>query len=351
VLGPGGALRALALCVRGRSTGALSIEVAEGMRRILLREGDVVTAASGLDSESLVAFLQARGDLAPELAAQLRGKVPAYGRHAGAALVANGQISQDQLWPVLRAHAEWILARAVATEQGTAGFEIAPPPRLKTEPSVFGGATGAEVLIEAVRRTVTPGVALERLGGDGARIVDGPRHDLLAECALTEADRKALDKAKGGHLEELSPAAEHLVPTLYALVELAVLDVVEDSADAARAGGPRRERSRPSGSPGGDRWDEEALRAQVRTRLSLVEEADYFTLLGVPRSATAYEIHRAYLDLRRAFEPSRVLTAATADLADDLLLIIDVLEEAHDILRDQVRRERYRRAIEAEPPS
>jgi len=88
----------------------------------------------------------------------------------------------------------------------------------------------------------------------------------------------------------------------------------------------------------------------VKARLNLVEEGDYFSLLGVPRSATAYEINRAYLELRRGFEPSRVLNAATADLADDLQLIIDVLEEAHDVLRDQARRERYRRAIEEKPP-
>jgi hypothetical protein len=46
-----------------------------------------------------------------------------------------------------------------------------------------------------------------------------------------------------------------------------------------------------------------------------------------------------------------VLNAATADLADDLDLIIEVLDEAHDVLRDQSRRERYRRAIEDKPPS
>jgi len=99
-----------------------------------------------------------------------------------------------------------------------------------------------------------------------------------------------------------------------------------------------------------DPLDVQALRAQVKVRLSLVQEGDYFALLGVPRTATAYEIRRAYLELRRAFEPTRALTAATADLADDLKLIVEVLDEAHDVLRDQVRRERYRRAIEEGPP-
>jgi hypothetical protein len=363
VVGPGAALHAFATCVRSRSTGALCIEVPEGIRRILLRDGDVVTAASGLDDESLVAFLESRGDLAHDVAAQLRGRVPAFGRHAGAALVANGQISQDQLWPVLRAHAEWILGRTISIETGTASFEVSPPPRLKTEPSVFGGATGAEVLIEVVRRTVPATDALHRLGSEGARIIDGSRRDLLAECALHATEIDALDRLKGATLAELLDAPDHLAPTVYALVELSVLDIDKEkersegfrSAPGALAPGPlasaRASSGRPRSAHGLDRWDEGALRAQVKTRLSLVKEADYFTLLGVPSTATAYEIHRAYLELRRTLEPTRVLSAATADLTDDLLLIIDVLEEAHDVLRDQVRRERYRRAIEAKPPS
>ena len=71
----------------------------------------------------------------------------------------------------------------------------------------------------------------------------------------------------------------------------------------------------------------------------------------MPRTATAYEIRRAYLDLRKSFEPSRLLTPGTTDLHDDVALILEVVEEAFDILRDNQRRERYRRAIEAGPPA
>ena len=35
----------------------------------------------------------------------------------------------------------------------------------------------------------------------------------------------------------------------------------------------------------------------------------------------------------------------------DIELIIDMLDEAHDVLRDHARRERYRRAIEDKPPA
>jgi hypothetical protein len=345
-LGLGDSLSAFAICVRERATGALVIDAPEGVRRILLRDGDVVTAASGLDDESLVGFLGTRGDIAPDVAEQLIGKIPAYGRHAGAALVAHGHISQDQLWPVLRAHAEWILSCAVLAEKGAASFEVNPPGRLRAEPSVFGGATGSEVLIEVVRRSIPAAAALPRLGGVGARLADGPRWELLSECALSEAEQQWLSRAKGGTLDEAlaGAPADDLVPVVYALVQLGVLAI-------GTAGVKTSKKKRPGPRERFDAIDAQAVRSQVKARLNLVEEGDYFSLLGVPRSATAYEIHRAYLELRRGFEPSLVLNAATADLADDLELIIEVLEEAHDVLRDQSRRERYRRAIEDKPPS
>ena len=62
-----------------------------------------------------------------------------------------------------------------------------------------------------------------------------------------------------------------------------------------------------------------------------MHEPDYFALLGVQPNATNYDIRRAYLDLRRIFEPNRLLTAATADLHDDVVLIVDVIEEAYQV--------------------
>ena len=76
---------------------------------------------------------------------------------------------------------------------------------------------------------------------------------------------------------------------------------------------------------------------------------DYFAVLGVPRDATGYEVRRAYLELRRGFEPSRILTPRLRELEGDVKKIVAVLDEAYEILRDPARRERYRRAIDARP--
>ncbi len=336
----GGAVTALASAIANRASGSVLLGSNTGQRRVVLRDGDIVTAASSHDAETLLAFLAERGEIARETAARMAGKLPPSGRHAGAALIAHGHLGQDDLWPVLRAHAEWIIGRAMIEPRGTFNFEDELPARLAAEPGVFGGATGAEVFVELVRRVIPPAVALERMGGDAAKITEGARAALLGECALAE-DVADLVRAAGGWSvgEVLAASDPELVSVLHALAELGVINVVRPAEGPP---GP--------GSKGPDPIDEEALRERVAARRALVEEGDYFALLGVPRSATGYEIRRAYVDLRRAFEPARLLTGKTADLFDDLRLILEVVDEAYDILREDRRRERYRRAIEAGPP-
>jgi hypothetical protein len=342
-LGPGGGLRALARCVAARYTGAMALEDSAGIRRVVFRDGDFVTAASSAESETLVAFLVQRGDLPGDGAQRVARRVPPFGRHAGAALVAQGHLRQDELWPVLRAHAEWLLGKIMDLASGAAGLEREVPQRLQAEPGVFGGATGAEVLLEMIRRTVKPSDAVARLGGRDALLATGGARSLLAECALSEADQTLASQADGMSVGELLARAgnDDFACVLLALVELGVLHVQGLSKRAVV-----REQAAPAGF---DPIDAEALRQRVATRRALVEESDYFALLGVARDATSYDLRRAYQALRKDLDPERVLTAATVDLREEVDGILEVIDEAYDILRDPVRRERYRRALERAP--
>jgi hypothetical protein len=341
-LGEGDAVRLLAAAIAERYTGSLCFDGGGGLRRVVLRDGDLVTAGSSLDQETLVAYLVARGELPRDVAARLSGRLPPFGRHAGAALIAHGHLGQDRLWEVLRGHAEWLVSRVLQMSAGTCAYEHEAPGRLRAEPSVFGGSTGAEVLVEVVRRVISPAAAVQRLGGSRARLGDGRRRQLLGECALSSREVELVERSRGFTVAETLEAARSpdFAAVLMALLMLGVVETLASSEGASQAPPPMR-----------DALDDEALRARVRARLDLVEEGDYFAVLGVARAATPYEIKRAYLELRRSFEPSRVLTAATADVGPSLGLILEVLDEAYEVLRDATRRERYRRAIEAGPPA
>jgi hypothetical protein len=340
VLRPGDTIGVIARAIRARFSGALALEVDEGIRRIVFREGDFVTVASGVHGESLVAFLASRGDLPPDVARQAH-KLPAFGRRAGAALIAQGHLAQDQLWTVLRAHAEWLVGKACRIVRGGAGLEDRLIDRLQDEPAVFGGATGAEVLVDVVRRVVPPDEAMERLGGPGAVVASGPARALLGECALPQADAERVLGAEGRTVADLVETADDpsLVSVLYALSALGVITTAGTRARPAPA--PKK--------PARDKIDDDALRQRILARKALVDEGDYFAVLGVPRDATGYDIRRAYATLRREFEPSQVLTAGTADLGDTVTEITTVLDEAYEVLGDQQRRDRYLRAIEAVP--
>ena len=342
----GEAIRCLALAVRSRYTGAVAFEAPDGMRRVVFRDGDFVTAATSVDNESLVACLIERGTLPADANVKLGRKLPLFGRHAGAALIAHGYLQQDELWPVLRSHAEWLIGRIAKLERGETGVEPEVPPRLATEPAVFGGATGAEVLVELVRRVSTPESSVARLGGAAVRLRQGPSQNLLGECALPAEEAELVRSLDG---ETVTSAVERskaqdFSSALLALVELGILETAGVSAQARRATTPAQPTRREP-----DRLDHEALRSRIAARRALVDEGDYFALLGVGRGATSYDVRRAYTELREELDPARILTPATADLRDDVDAILSVIDEAYEILADDLRRERYRRALEAAP--
>jgi hypothetical protein len=344
VITPGDAMRSVGRSIAMRTTGSLCFVSADGERRVVIVEGDIVTAASTAEDESLLAFLGVRGELPRETVRRLAPKFPPFGRHAGAALVARGYLRQDTMWTTLRAHAEWVLARIVNLQVGRLLLEPQAPGRLATEPPVFGGASGAAVFVEVLRRIVPTAEAVERLGGTASRIGDGPSAMLLGECALDAATTAHVRGAIGRSVRDVLAAVPEgdLATVLYALSQLGVIEVLRAVGGADAVEGE-------NGAADVAALDAEAVRERVRARLQLVDDGDYFAVLGVARDATGYEVKRAFLELRRAFDPSRILTPEIADLADDVRKIVVVLEEAYEILKEPARRERYRRAIEAVP--
>lgn len=346
-------LRALAGAVATRLSGVLRFDEEKGIRRIVLQDGDVVTAASSVEGESLLGYLVSRGDLPAEVASKLGGRVPPFGRLAGAALVAHGHLHQDQLWDVLQAHAAWLLTRTVAISRGRVAFEPEPPQRLRGEPPVFGGTPGPALILEIVRRSVQPADAVARLGGLDVRFAAGEHGKLIDECGLDEEDDALLRRASGVSLRELVEARGDEAPSLlYALVALGVLTtLVGIRPGVMTSQAAPKEAEVELADPMRDaELDDSAVRARIATRRALVEDGDYFAILGVSREATGYEIKRAYLDLRKALDPARVMRPSLLDVVDDLKLVLGVLDEAYDVLKDATRRERYRRAITHEPP-
>lgn len=329
------ALFTLARAIGDRLSGSLASESQAGIRRLVLRDGDLLTITSSLDAEGLVAFLENRGDLSPDRARGL-GLVPRFGRHAGAALIAQGVLRQEDLWPILRAHAEWILG-VILLDESSLVLEVNPPARIFEEPAVFGGSAGAEIFLDTIRRVIHPEDALARLGGALVSIGLGKHVGLFAETALGASREAEIHGALGEKLGSLMDRKPALLPILFGLTALGVLTRGNDEEEVRPAMVP----ATPS-----QEIDADAFLDRLESRLRWVEDGDYFSILGVARSATAYEVGRALGEVKREFAPEH-LPAKHSDRLPDLSLYLRHAEEAHWVLSDDVRRERYRRALES----
>ena len=331
-------ISALGHAIRERLTCSLAQEQEGGVRRILLKDGDVLTVTSSRDDESLPHFLHLRGDLPTSALASL-GQSAHFGRHAGAALIARGLLRQEDLWPVLRGHAEWLLGRVLGAAT-SAILEPEIPARVRDEPTVFGGAAGAEVFIEVLRRVIDPDVAYRALGSGLMKLGLGSNQALLPECGLSpEITQRAL-AATEDELPVIRSQDPTLLPILLGLRELGIL-----SMGKRRAGASERVKAVEVQSA---LVDDDAFALRVAARRALVDEGDYFSVLGIPRGATAHEVDRARDALFREFAPE-TLPARANHLKGDMAAILEIVAEAHEILRDEVRRERYRRALDDGP--
>ncbi|MCH2107827.1 MAG: hypothetical protein MK135_00735, partial [Polyangiaceae bacterium] len=306
----------LAQGIRQRNSVSIAQQTRGGIRRILLRDGDIVTITSSDESESLAQFLLSRGDISGPMLNSL-GSVPLTGRHAGAAFIARGLLAQEELWPTLRAHAEWLLGKILVTND-PALLEEQIPHRLEDEPAVFGGSAGAEVLMEVGRRVISPEESFRGLGRGELVLSTGKHHFLLAESALPEPLRKQVAAQIGRTVFDLPDKNRELLTPLF-LLEL--LDVVttglntpteeeQSSANISPSDEPSTntsnlQASRSNATPRSEQpnpesfqeqsaaIDDDAFRSRTERRTELAHHSDYFEFLGISRSATSHEVQVA----------------------------------------------------------
>jgi hypothetical protein len=332
--GPLAIVRALGAAIAARADGILCATGATGERRVRLEGGDILAVSSSCPEDALPLFLATEGRLRRDVAQRVAARPAKHPRLVAAALVAEGWLAQDDLWSVLAAHAEAMLVRLLRCEDGTfeAGAFDGKALALDDE-SPFGGRPGATIFVEAARRALERGAAIGHFGGADARLGGVLAVPLLRECGLPESDERRFADPSAT-LGQLAGDDEHDVLACI----LATLGIFRFVVPLTPDGASRPENYSLQA-------DAQAFEGRLSIRLALVEEGDYFAILGVPRSANGYEIRGAYLRLRNDFATHRLDALGLATRRRDVEQVLFVLDEAYEVLRDETKRERYRRAI------
>lgn len=335
---------------RERFTGRLVFRRRHVEKSIAFDRGRPVFATSNQPEDRLAALLAREGKISEQHAEQSYRRAVDSGKRVGEVLVELGFLKRRELMPAVRHHLEELIYTLFAWEQGEYAvipgqFALDERIRLTSHP--------AAMVLEGVRRKYH-GEALVTLVGPPESVVeildDTQRRTVMSVADLSPAERRILLAFDGEHT--LAEVAEKTRLGRLTVYQLAYGLVALDAARVRRPGEPRladtqaaREGDAASAPEGTlDEPDDAELgidRQRILAKHALVDDADYFTLLGVRRDATGFEILRAYEAARRDYAPEGLAPVLRRELTGELAEIHEVLDEAYRVLRDDGLRAAY----------
>ena len=329
--------------LQSRFTGRVQLRRAAADKTVHFEDGRPIFATSNLPHDRMGDLLYREGKITREQQQRARDLVVESGRRMGEILVEMGFLKPRELLPAVRHHIEDILYSLFAWDSGEFAMSPGDPPgeriRLTRHP--------AAIVLEGVRRKYGPELLESRLGSPAAVVAVRSSRQLGAIAAvadLSPPERAVMQKLDGERTLELVAEAaqvDHLVALqlAFALVALGVAEVVDHGPAAADRATPVRSRALVGET------DIAIDRQRVLAKYALVNEADYFTLLGVRRDATSFEIRRAYEAARRDYALVGFPLELQRELAGQLSEISQLIEEAYQVLRDERVRRSYQQNL------
>ncbi len=324
-----GLARVVSQLVLGNAEVRLELGTSGGTRSLWFKRGQIIAAESSLDHEGLIARARRDGLIDTRQDSELRMLKGATPREQLEALKTRGFIRDIESVPLVQRYTEQVALDAF-TEEKTLYRVVEETPRPEVLLATVPRPT-LPMLAESLRRAVAPDVMLEKLGGgEAVPFATDSELDLRA-LGFSERERKMLTWVDGeATIEDLS-LASGLKPDLAfrALLVAQLLGIIE-----VRPGVKRTE-------PSSGQLDLQRLEA----KFDEVQDADYFTILGLSRAAGTEDVRRAFQRLTQEFDPLRFSGHPDPAIQQRAQVVANLLEEAARALEDDRRRVEYARHL------
>ena len=317
--------RLLALAARGSLTGRIDFGTA-APRSVYFEDGRVVGATSGAPSERVEEVALRLGMLTRE---QHRQAVPAATglstRRAALRLLESGFLKPDELTPLVRRRTEEVLFALCGEVAGPFRYAAA---RVPAEERIALARPTLPLAVEGVRRRWMEPRLAPLLGDASTLLAPAPRAPSAAELGLSPAEVRLAALADGLRSLDEILAGSPLDPL--ATRQLLAALVTVGALVPRFQGGPAR-------LPAARAID----LGRLREKLDQVRRADYFTILGLSRQCTPYEVREAAGRLLGEFDPLRFHGQREPGLGDEIEEVRRVVAEARHVLADQPLRAEY----------
>jgi hypothetical protein len=323
-------------------TGLVSFTSGGDSKEVFFENGIPVGVRSSQTADRLEEVLFREGLIDRAAYAEARIKGIAQPRALAAHLVERGLLKPDELFPLVRRHLEDCLLGLFEWTEGSTSYSRQFAPDAE---KVRLARPLPSLILEGVRRKFLLDRMVQVLGSPASLLAPVPSEDRsprapqLSHLGFLKEEREVLNLVNGLRpIEEIVFLSGQNATTVYRVLLACVVTGL--LAVAVR------------GVRGGDEGDDDALqrnleigRRRVEAKYEQINKASYFEILGVNPGATTYEIDAAYKRLVREFHPMNFAHADLRDLQDKLEVIHRTLDEAHEVLADELLREGYRQSL------
>jgi len=319
----------VAQLVIAQADARLELGVAGGTRVLWLKKGLVVAAESTLPHETLIDRARRDGLIDARQEAELRLLKHAAAREQLDAMRGRGVLRDIEAVPLAQRYTEHLALEAFA--ENTTQYRLADDvPTSEVLQATVPRAT-LPMLAEAIRRALPVDALLQKLGG-GEAICEPLDSELdLRSLGFGDRERKMLSWVDGETTVEDIALASGLKQDVAfrALLVAKLLGLISVTAPKERPAAPST--------------DLEVQRLDAK--YDEVIDADYFTILGLPKTAGSDEVQRAFNRLSNEFDPLKYSGHPDPALQQRAQVVFTHLEEAARALEDDRRRSEYARHL------
>ena len=313
-------------------TGRVDFQSGGRQKSFFFERGGPVDAYSSQLFDRMEEFLYRHGKITRAQYQNLRVKQIRGSRRIAAYSVSEGFLKPPELFEAVRNHLEEVVYGLFEWQEGTFQYvsEYA-----EEDDRVILDMDPRAIIVEGVRRKYLLAHLMDRVGAPSSLLsptgeLELDALDLTAEerhvVRLVDGTRSVEDLVFSTGLDALG--VYHVLASLlfmgYAEVTIRGIEGME--AD---------------GTSTGDIID----RDRIRDKLDHVRTLDYFQVLGVPRTATTYEVERAFSRVSQEFEEVRFSDVIRRDMHQELQEIERVLDDAREVLKNDVLRDAYARSV------
>jgi len=332
---------------RGTKTGTLEVVSGPVVKKIFIKNGDMIFAASNLIDDRLGERLVKKGRISVEQFNLATQRLLETGEKLGKVLVDMACMSPHELYEAVRKQVEEIILSIFDIEEGDFEFREGS---LSEENLVTIVISAANIIYRGMKRIKSYNYIKQIFPspGDVLAVSQQPM-DIFQSISLDETDKQILHSINGrdplSRLLSLFPGNDfETLKTISAFLSIGIITGKEQGNAPADISGSGILEGQDDAPP------EEFLTA-VDELYTQCELADYYDFLGIDRKAGGEEIQRAYYHISKRFHPDRHFTFPAYDVKRKLIKIVTYATEANNVLSDCDRREKYDKKLRLNAPN